>query len=423
MIFENFASAHLAVLSSIFVLALIIGVVANKSNFCTMGAVSDVVNMGDSSRMRAWFLAMTVALIGVIIIEATGFASIDSTLPPYRSSNFAWLEYVLGGVLFGIGMTLGSGCGNKTLVRIGGGNLKSIVVFAILSVFAYFMINPFPGSDSTIYSTLFYPWTNPASISLSTQQDLGSVVGNIIGTEAGMTRTVIGLVLAAAMLRFIFKSADFRSSADSKLGGFTVGAAVLAAWVATASLASIDADGEKLSWVEYASAESWDMLEDDADARPRDVAVQSFTFVNPIGQTTRYIVKGFDKAYLTAGLVAIAGIILGSFLWSLMTKSFRIEWFVDFKDFFTHLVGAALMGTGGILALGCTFGQGITGISTLSMGSVVALVSIIFGSAMTMKVQYYKLIHEDEGTFIKAFIIGLVDFKMLPESMRKLENY
>ncbi len=423
MIFEDFASAHLAVLLSVFALALIIGIVANKSNFCTMGAVSDIVNMGDSSRMRAWFLAITVALIGVIAIEAFGIASIDSTLPPYRASNFAWLEYALGGALFGIGMTLGSGCGNKTLVRIGGGNLKSIVVFAIISVCAYFMINPFPGTDSTIYSTLFYPWTNPTSINLSTQQDWGSVVGNLIGTDAGMTRTVIGLIIAAALLRFIFKSADFRSSADNKLGGFVVGAAILGAWLATASFATIDADGEELSWVEYASAESWDMLEDDADARPRDVAVQSFTFVNPIGQTTRYIAKGFDNAYLTAGLVAVAGIILGSLLWSLISKSFRIEWFVDFKDFLTHVIGAVLMGVGGILALGCTFGQGITGVSTLSIGSMIALASIIFGSAMTMKIQYYKLIHEDEATFIKAFITGLVDFKMLPESMRKLENY
>ncbi len=81
------------------------------------------------------------------------------------------------------------------------------------------------------------------------------------------------------------------------------------------------------------------------------------------------------------------------------------------------------MGIGGILALGCTFGQGITGVSTLSIGSLIALVSIIFGSAMTMKIQYYKLIHEDDATFVKAFISSLVDFKMLPESMRKLENY
>jgi len=423
MIFEDFSSAHLTVLLSIFAIALIMGAVVNKSNFCTMGAVSDMVNIGDNSRMRAWFLAMAVAIIGVVIFEQTGVASVDSTLPPYRGSNFAWLEYILGGFLFGIGMTLGSGCGNKALIRIGGGNIKSIILFVVVSIFAYFMINPFPGSDSTLYSILFYPWTNPTSISLSTQQDLGSVIGTTVGTDIGSTRAILGLILAALLFWFIFKSSDFRKSFDNKLGGFTVGAAVLAAWFATSSMVTIDADGEALSWTQYASAESWDMLQDDTNARPRDVAVQSFTFINPIGQTTRYASKGFDNAYLTAGVVAVLGVILGSFIWSIISKAFRIEWFVDMKDFVTHIVGGILMGIGGVLALGCTIGQGITGVSTLSIGSVLALISIIFGSALTMKIQYYKMMHEEEATFVKSLVSSLVDFKLLPSSMRSLENF
>ncbi len=423
MIFEDFSSAHLTVLLTVFAIAFIMGAVVNKSNFCTMGAVSDMVNIGDNSRMRSWMLAMAVAITGVVIFELSGIASVDSTLPPYRGSNFAWLEYILGGLLFGIGMTLGSGCGNKALIRIGGGNIKSIILFIIVSICAYFMINPFPGTDSTIYSMLFYPWTNPASLSLSTQQDFGSVIGTAIGTDIGTTRAVIGLVLAIALFWFIFKSADFRKSFDNKLGGFTVGAAVLAAWFATSGMVTINADDESFTWTEYASAESWDMMEDEADARPRDAAVQSFTFINPIGQTTRYAVKGFSSSYLTAGLAAVIGVILGSLFWSLISKAFRIEWFVDKKDFFTHVVGGILMGVGGIMALGCTIGQGITGISTLAMGSVLALVSIIFGSALTMKIQYYKLMHEDDATFIKALVSSLVDFKLLPEKFRSLENF
>lgn len=423
MIFEDFSSAHLAVLLIVFCIALILGAVANKSNFCTMGAVSDLVNIGDTGRIRAWILAMAVAMLGVVFIEAGGFGSVDSTLPPYRGSNFAWLEYILGGFLFGIGMTMGSGCGNKTLIRIGGGNIKSVFLFIVISICAYFMINPFPGTDSTLYSVLFYSWTSPTSASLTTAQDLGSVIGNIVGTDVGSTRTVIGLLLASALLWFVFKSAEFRSSFDNKLGGLTVGAAVFAAWFVTASLVTISADGESMSWTEYASAESWDMMEDDAEARPRDVAPQSFTFINPIGQSTRYAAKGFDNAYLTFGVIAVMGVILGSFLWSLISKSFRIEWFLNFKDFTTHLIGGVLMGLGGILALGCTIGQGITGVSTLSIGSFFALISIIFGSALTMKIQYYKMIHEDDATFIKALVSSLVDFKLLPEKMRSLENY
>jgi len=421
MTFEDFASAHQAVLLAVFGIAFVMGAVVNKTNFCTMGAVSDLVNMGDSGRIRAWVFAMAVALTGVIVLEATGVVNVDQTLPPYRGSNFAWLEYILGGIMFGVGMTLGSGCGNKTLIRMGGGNIKSVLVFVVIAVCAYFMLNPFPGTDKTLYSELFYPWTNLTSVSLTTGQDLGSVIGNAVGTDFGTTRTVIGLILLALMLWFVLKSADFRSNFDNKLAGVVVGVAVIAAWYATDSLVTIDADGETMSWTQYASAESWDMLQDDADARPRDVGVQSYTFINPIGQTLRYAVNGFESIFITFGLVAVLGVILGSFAWAVVSKGFRIEWFVNFRDFLTHLIGASLMGIGGILALGCTIGQAITGVSTLAMGSFLAFGSIVFGSAMTMKIQYYKMVYEDEATFAKAFVTALVDFKLLPASMRKLE--
>ncbi|HED35678.1 MAG TPA: YeeE/YedE family protein [Gammaproteobacteria bacterium] len=422
MIFEDFSTAHMTVLLSVFAIAFIMGAIVNKTNFCTMGAVSDLVNINDTGRMRAWLFAIAVALAGVVIFEAGGFGSVDSTLPPYRGSNFAWLEYIIGGTMFGIGMTLGSGCGNKTLIRIGGGNIKSVILFIIISVCAYFMVNPFPGTDSTLYSLIFYPWTSPTSASLATQQDLGSIIGNTVGADVATSRTVIGTILVVSLLGFVLKSTDFRSSFDNKLGGLSVGIAVLAAWIVSANLVIISIDDEQMSWTEYASAESWDMMEDDAEARPRDVAVQSFTFINPIGQTTRYAVKGFDNAWLTFGLVAVFGVILGSFAWSILSKSFRIEWFASLKDFTTHLMGGILMGIGGVLALGCTIGQGITGVSTLSAGSMLAFISIVAGSAMTMKIQYYKLVHEEEATFIKAFVSALVDFKLLPKSMRSLES-
>ena len=421
MIFEDFSSAHQTVLLTVFGIAFVMGAVVNKTNFCTMGAVSDLVNMGDSGRIRAWIFAMAVALIGVIVLEASGVVSVNQTLPPYRGSNFAWLEYILGGIMFGIGMTLGSGCGNKTLIRIGGGNLKSILVFAVIAVCAYFMLNPFPGTDKTLYSVLFYPWTNPTSASLTTGQDLGSVIGNAVGADFGTTRTVIGLILVALMVWFVFKSADFRSSFDNKLAGVVVGLAVIGAWYATGSLVTIDADGEMLSWTQYANPGNWDMLQDTSATRPRDVGVQSFTFINPIGQTLRYAVQEFNPIYVTFGLMAVLGVILGSFAWAVISKGFRIEWFVNFKDFLTHLIGAILMGIGGVLALGCTIGQAITGISTLAMGSFLAFGGIVFGSAMTMKIQYYKMVYEDEASFAKAFITALVDFKLLPGSMRKLE--
>lgn len=421
MIFEDFMGAHETVLGAIFATAFIMGAVVNKTNFCTMGAISDWVNMGDKSRFRAWLLAICVAVLGVVFLESNGLASLDKTLPPYRGSNFAWLEFILGGMIFGIGMTYGSGCGNKTLVRIGGGNLKSILVFAVIAVSAYFMLNPFPGTDKTLYSELFYGWTSKTSIALSTQQDLGSLLAGQLDAGAATIRMIAGLLLAAGLLIFILKSADFRSSFDNILGGLVVGLGVLAAWYITAALAVVSADGEMLSWTEYASAESWDMLEDDSDARPKDVGVQSFTFINPIGQTLRLALHSFDEPFVTFGVMAVIGVIAGSFVWSLISRSFRIEWFVDFRDFLNHFIGAIFMGIGGVLGLGCTIGQGISGISTLALGSFLAFGGIVFGCAMTMKIQYYKLVYEEEASFIKALLSALVDMKLLPAGMRKLD--
>ena len=167
MTFESFESAQSFMLIAGFVLAFIMGVVANKTDFCTMGAVSDWVNMGDTGRFRSWLLAIAVAMIGVVLLEVVGLVRADGSFPPYRSSSLIWLENLSGGLIFGIGMTLASGCGNKCMVRIGGGNIKSIFVFLVIAVIAYFMVTPFPGTDMTLYSMLFYPWMNPTAIALS----------------------------------------------------------------------------------------------------------------------------------------------------------------------------------------------------------------------------------------------------------------
>ena len=150
MTYADFASAQSIFLWSTFAIALIMGAVVNKTNFCTMGAVSDWVNMSDTGRMRAWILAIAVGVLGVTALEAAGLVNVTGTFPPYRQTNFVWLENVLGGALFGVGMTLASGCGNKTLIRIGCGNLKSVMVLLVIALIAYFMITPFPGSDKTL---------------------------------------------------------------------------------------------------------------------------------------------------------------------------------------------------------------------------------------------------------------------------------
>jgi uncharacterized membrane protein YedE/YeeE len=321
--------------------------------------------------------------------------------------------------MFGVGMTLASGCGNKCLVRLGGGNLKSVLVMLVIGVIAYFMVSPFPGSDQTLYTLLFYDWIRPLAVNLGASQDLGTLVA---GDAAGTARLVIGGVLVLAILGFVFRSAEFRGSFDNILGGLAVGLAVLAAWYITSNV-QIDADGEMYSLGGYYT--EWDMLADSGEGKPaqgRPLSPQSFTFINPMGQTVGYVARGLDNRLLTFGVMAFLGVVAGSLLWSLLSRSFRFEWFNSVGDFVTHLVGATLMGFGGVLALGCTIGQGVTGISTLALGSFITFFAIVLGSALTMKVQYYKMVYEEEATFVSALVASLADLHLLPNGLRKLDK-
>jgi hypothetical protein len=419
MVFESFIEANSMLLWSTFAIALVMGTAVNKTNFCTMGAVSDAVNMGDWGRMRAWLFAIAVALLGVTVLEASGMLTLSQTFPPYRGGSLAWVENLLGGLIFGVGMTLASGCGNKCLIRIGGGNIKSAMVLLVIGVIAYFMTNPFPGSDSTLYSVLFYGWTNPMAVDLGAGQDLGSVFAGAEGAAAA--RTWIGGALALALLAYVWKSAEFRSSFDNILGGLVVGLAVLAFWFISSNI-QLDIDGDMMSLGSYYS--QWDFLAESEAGKPAagaPLATQSFTFINPMGQTLGYAATGFGSALLTAGVMALLGVILGSFLWSVVTKGFRFEWFSSVGDFLNHFIGAILMGFGGVLAMGCTIGQGITGVSTLAIGSFITFAAIVLGSALTMKVQYYKMVYEEDASFAKALVAGLCDMKLLPNGLRKLE--
>jgi hypothetical protein len=420
MTFDNFASAQSFLLIAGFVIAFIMGAIVNKTHFCTMGAVSDWINMEHTGRLRAWGLAIGVALLGVVILEMLGLVNLNSSYPPYRNGQLIWAENLLGGILFGIGMTIAGGCGNKCLVRIGAGNLKSIVVFLIIGVVAYFMLNPFPGSDKTLYSMLFYPWLNPLAINMGNSQDLGTVLGG--ESNAVMVRLVIGSILGLALVWLAFKSKDFRSSSDFALGGIAVGLCVLAAWYVTSNI-MVNVEDQPYPLTQYYG--EWDMLAESEAGKPAIGAAlgsQSFTFINPMGQAIGYALGGFNSSLLTFGLMALFGVAAGSLVWALVTRTFRIEWFSSKADVINHLLGAILMGVGGVLAMGCTVGQAITGVSTLAIGSFIAFAGIVLGSALTMKVQFYQMMYEDEASFGKSLITGLVDLKLLPESLRKLEK-
>jgi len=369
---------HHQVLLSVFVIAMIMGAVANKTNFCTMGAVSDWVNMEDTGRLRAWLLAMAVALTGVLGLEAMIGLNLNSEVfPPYRTANFAWLRYLLGGLMFGVGMTLASGCGNKTLVRIGGGNLKSLVVLIVASIFAYFML------WGDLYGKLFDAWISSTTINLAaagvSSQELSAVLGGLIGAEvSGARHFIVGGVVALGMLGFIFSNHEFRRSTDNILSGTVIGLAVVAGWWITGGSMGI-------AWKEYAEM---------AVDLPSRVQVQSYTFISPMGDTARYLMEPGNFTFVNFGVMALSGVILGSLIYALITRSFRIEWFANREDVINHLIGGTLMGVGGVLSMGCTVGQAITGFSTLALGSILTFVAIVAGSAATMKYLYWRAMRD-----------------------------
>ena len=392
------------VLSGFFLAAVVMGVAISRTNFCTMGAVSDWVNLRDFGRLGAWMLAIVVTMLSVSILEVSSVFELDGSRPPYRSPTFAWLRYLLGGLMFGVGMTLAGGCVSKNLVRFGGGNLKSFVTLNFAAIFAYLM------TKTVFFEIAFYNWIHPLSIDLSPlniqTQDIGSIMAALIpSVDAGVFHVVTAIVVSVLVVWFILKTRGIRNNLANISAGLIIGGAVTVGWYLTAGPAGIE-------WAEAAEF---------VDMPPVGVGVQSFTFVNPLGEfISLFLDLGNISILITAGMLAAVGLVAGSFVDSLVSRQFRLSWFASFGDFVTNAIGGILMGIGGVLALGCTIGQGISGLSTLAVGSLIVLVAIIVSSAVTLKVQYYRLVYDD-ANFIDALLSGLVDVRLLPSSMRRLE--
>ena len=391
-------------LTYVAILGFTLGFIINKTNFCTMGAVSDWVNIGDLNRFKAWMLATSIAILGVSILEFADIINLDLSRPPYRSSVFFWPRYIVGGLMFGIGMTLSSGCGNKTLIRLGSGNLNSFIVLLVAGLMAYLM------TRTDFYGLVFHSWMSPISPDLAKigieDQSLGAIFSTLFMYDnvEGL-RFLIGIIISALLLIFIMKAGDFLKNANNILSGFTVGVAVVLAWLVT---------GGKLGkeWIE--SVEFMD------NPLP-SVGTQSLTFINPMGETLIFASHGADLYYLTFGVTVLLATIIGSFTYAIISNNFRLEWFASFQDFIRHVMGGTLIGIGGVLSLGCTIGQGVSGVSTLALGSFLALISIIIGAAITMKIEYYSAVYEDH-TFIDYFKSSLADLKLIPDKYRTLEK-
>ena len=386
------------------VLGFILGYVVNKTNFCTMGAVSDLVNIGDTSRLKAWLLAITTAILGVTLLEYIGAIDVNDSRIPYRNSIFFWPRYIIGGIMFGIGMTLASGCGNKILIRIGGGNFKSIFVLLVAGSMAILM------TRTDFYGSFFHSWMSPISPDLAkigmNDQSIHTIFSSITGIDSTsiLIKIVIPLLICTFLLKYILFS-DSKIKSDNILSGVVVGLVVTFAWLLT---------GGDLG-------QSWIENNDFLDTPYPAVGVQSFTFINPMGEVLIYTSNLFDNFYFTFGVAALLSTIFGSFIYSLTSNNLRFEWFTNKHDFIRHLLGGVLIGIGGVLSLGCTIGQGVTGVSTLALGSIITLLSIIFGASLMMKIEYYRAVY-DESSFLELLKNALIDLKTLPEKFRTLEK-
>ncbi len=338
---DEFAAASMVGLAA-FAGGLLFGAVVQRTHFCTMGAIADLVLFQDWRRMRAWLLAIAVAILGSQALEALAIVELSGTF--YRASDILWLGAILGGFLFGFGMTLTGGCSSRNVVRFGAGNLKSLIVLLVMGVVGYMTMN----------GLLALPRIQLEVIGGVESSDQG--LSSWLGFGGGIS-ILLALMIGIALLFFCFKDEKFRRSPKDMVAGLILGALIPFGWLVTGLLGADDFDPVPLS---------------------------SFSFVAPVSRGLIYLMT-FPSMTISFGIAAIGGVVLGAFLTAKATGNFRLEGFADLKDLGRHLIGAAMMGGGGVLGLGCTIGQGMTGISTLAIGSFLTFAAIMTGGVFGVR--------------------------------------
>jgi uncharacterized protein len=355
------------VLWAAFGLSLVFGAIAQRTHFCTMGAVADIVNMGDWRRMRMWVLACAVAMLGFNAMVAMGWLQAQHSI--YAAPRLLWLSMLVGGLLFGFGMVLASGCGNKTLVRIGGGSLKSLVVFVVMGLAAMATLKG-------ITAVLRVATVDAVVWQLPSGQDLPSLLAQATGLSRTTLAAWLGGGLGLSLALWCLWPRESRSS-EAWLAGVGIGAVIVAVWWVSGRWGHLLEHPQTLEEVFLAT---------------NSQRMESLSFVAPVAYTLDWLMMFSDKSkLLSIGIVSTVGVVLGSAAVALGTGRFRWEGFAGVEDTANHLVGALLMGVGGVTALGCTVGQGLSGVSTLSLGSFIAVAAIITGAVLALHYQAWRV--------------------------------
>jgi uncharacterized protein len=327
-------------------IGLAYGAVGLASGFCLMSGLRGWWVDGDSRLIRTFALALAVAVAATQLLA--GYGLFDPGKSVYLLPSFSVPLMFAGGILFGYGMVLANGCGSRALVLLGRGNLRSFVVVIVLGIAAQMTLRGLvaPARVALLQASL----SKPALLSLP------ALLAGLAGSE-GFARPLVASVMAAALISFAFAHAPFRRSGGQIAAGIAVGLLVTAGWFATGYLGADDFN---------------------------PTAVTSLTFIAPIADTVQYVMLSTGLT-LNFGIAMVAGVFAGSLLTAIATRRFHLEGYTSPRHMLRSITGAALMGSGGAMALGCSVGQGLTGLSTLALSSFVAAGGILLGSAAGLR--------------------------------------
>ena len=326
-------------------IGLAYGVIGLLSGFCLLSSLRGWWTEGDSRLIRTFALALAVAVVATQVLAAYG--AVDLTRSVYLQPSFSVPLMFAGGLLFGYGMVLANGCGSRALVLLGRGNLRSFVVVIALGITAQMTLR---GLIAPIRIPLLQ-WTLTKPGHLSLPEFLPAIDGGI------SARIIVALAISAVLVAFAFAHAPFRRAGGQIAAGIAVGLLVTARWFATG----------------YLGADEFN-----------PAAVTSLTFIAPVVDTVQYAMLSTGLT-LDFGIAMVFGVFAGSLLTALFTRRFHLEGYVSPRHMLRSIAGAALMGTGGAMALGCSIGQGLTGMSALALSSFVAVAGILLGTAAGLR--------------------------------------
>lgn len=346
-----------------FLLAMLTGVLLHRGHFCTMGAISDWVLMRDATRLRQWALALAVAMAGFGAMVWWGGLSPENTI--YASHHLAWLSGLLGGALFGAGMVLASGCASQSLVRLGAGNLKSLVVLLAMAVAGLATLKGWTAVVRVQY-------LDPVGVALPHGPFAGQWLSALTAWPLPEASGLSAALVALGLLAWVVKGRGFNTGANWVTGA-GLGLLVVAFWWLSGVFGFVAEHPETLEPV-FLTTHSGRM--------------EALSFTAPVASWLDALLYYSDGTKrLTLGMVTAAGVLSGACASALMQGSFRWESFTHRSDLVRHLLGGVLMGIGGVMAMGCTFGQGLTGLSTLSLGSVLSVLGIFAGASAALQWQ------------------------------------